>query len=446
MRFSLEAKLKVCVPRLAFLVAVCLGTLNAVAAQVAPGTATTSTQFSQAVGAIKSIQGDSITVAPDAGGEVTAKLSDSTRILRVPPGQKDLKNATPLQIQDLQPGDRVLVRGKPATDGSPMTALAVIVMKQSDVAAKQEHEREDWQKRGVGGLVTAVDTAGGTITISSTGLGGSHNIAIRTTKQTVLRRYAPNSVKFDDARVAPLDQIKAGDQLRARGMRSADGGELAAEEIVSGSFRNIAGTVTAVDAAANSITVQDAITKHPVTVKISSDSQMKKLPAEMAQRIGMRLKAASAAGGGQGSGVPGSAAPGVAASGGASAGATPQGSNPQRPAWPGAGSQGAAPTPAGAGWQGSRGAGGGENGNGSNGPPDLQRILSRVPASTLADLQKGDAVMIVSTDSGDSGAVTAITLLSGVEPILTATSSRAASTLLSPWTLGSSNAEAAAEQ
>ena len=47
-----------------------------------------------------------------------------------------------------------------------------------------------------------------------------------------------------------LDQITAGDQLRGRGVRSADGTELAADEVVSGTFRNIAGTVISTDAAA----------------------------------------------------------------------------------------------------------------------------------------------------------------------------------------------------
>ena len=54
----------------------------------------------------------------EAGGEVTAKLLGSTKILRVPPGEKDLKNATALQPQDLQPGDRVLVRGRASADGT----------------------------------------------------------------------------------------------------------------------------------------------------------------------------------------------------------------------------------------------------------------------------------------------------------------------------------------
>ena len=73
-------------------------------------------------------------------------------------------------------------------------------------------------------------------------------------------------------------------------------------------------------------------------------------------------------------------------------------------------------------------------------------MLSRLPNSTLADLQKGDAVIIVSTEGGDSNAVTAITLLAGVEAILTAAPSKSASSLLSPWSLGAPGAEGEAAQ
>jgi Domain of unknown function (DUF5666) len=388
----------------------------AAAAHVSAQDTPASAQISKTVGVIKSVQTDSITVAPESGGDVRARLTDSTKILRVPPGEKDLKNATALQLQDLQPGDRVLVRGQATTNGdmpaSTVTALAVIVMKQADVAAKQQHERDDWQKRGVGGLVTRMDAASGTITISAGGVGANHDIAVHIAKNTILRRYPPGSVKFDEAKPAPVDAIRTGDQLRARGARSADGGELTAEEIVSGSFRNIAGTIKAIDTAAGTMTVQDAISKSAVVVKVSSDSQMKRLPAEMAQRIAMRLKGApggdpaSANGPGQRPGPDKSAKSGHAAG----IGAVQPGSDAQA----------------------ARGAGG-------NGPPDLQRMLGRLPNSTLAELQKGDAVMIVSSEAGNADAVTAITLLAGVEPILTA--NRSASFLLSPWSLNTTGGE-----
>src|ERR1700720_4409785 len=133
-----------------------------VAAQAKPADSPAAAQVSKAVGTIKSIQADSVTVAVESGGEVTAKLTESTKLLRVPPGEKDLKNAVPLQMQDLQAGDRVLVRGQSLPDAPnahTITALAVIVMKQVDVATKKQHDLEDWKKRGMGGIVTKVDVA-----------------------------------------------------------------------------------------------------------------------------------------------------------------------------------------------------------------------------------------------------------------------------------------------
>jgi hypothetical protein len=385
------------------------------------GGAPTDAAFQRVVGAIKAIDAGGITLTADTGDEVHATLTDSTRIVRVAPGEKDLKNATPLQKQDLQIGDRILVRGRPGADAHSLAALAIIVMKQSDAAAKQQKEREDWQKRGVGGLVTAVDQATSTITVSQASFGSTKSVVVHTSKSTILRRYAPDSVKFDDAKIAPLDQIKVGDQLRARGSKNEDGTELNAEEVVSGTFRNLAGQITTVDSVANTLTLKDAISKQTVVVKVTGDAQLRKLPPEFAQRIAMRLKGAAA------NGIPGAAA---ALGGGAASGDRPRG-------------QGAGQGAGGPGQGGPGGAFGGPGGRGG-GPPDIQQILSRMPAASLSDLQKGDAVMIVTTAGDSSGAVNAITLLAGVEPILTAAPNASQAMMLSPWSLGSGNAEAAA--
>src|SRR5580658_958829 len=166
------------------MIALMLADPSQVRAQNNPGDTSGGAQVVKAVGTIKTIQADSITVAAESGGEVTAKLTGSTKILRVPPGEKDLKNATALQAQDLQPGDRVLVRGPALTngDGHTITALAVIVMKQADVAAKQQHDLEDWQKRGVDGVVTALDPPTGVITISPGRIGPNKSIAVHIAK------------------------------------------------------------------------------------------------------------------------------------------------------------------------------------------------------------------------------------------------------------------------
>lgn len=346
------------------------------------------------LGTIKIIAGNSITLATDSGEEVNILVPDSSRLLRMAPGQTDLKQAPVLQLKDLQVGDRILVRGN-SDDGRSVVASSIIVMKKADIAQRQQRDLQDWQQRGVGGLVRASDAASGNITISTITPEGSKKITLHVSKDTMLRRYAPNSVKFNDAKPGTLADIKPGDQLRARGKRNSDGTELSAEEIVSGSFRNIAGTVSLVDAGKNAITVMDLATKKPVVVRITGDSQMRKLPANVAQGIAVRVKSASS-----------SAPPG-----GAPAGDRPPATEGERPG------EGAARRP---------------------GTADLQQILSRMPPLSLADLQKGDAVMVVTTSDA-----LAVTLLSGVEPILTASppGSNVAS-LLTPWNLGTSPGDA----
>jgi len=246
--------------------------------------------------------------------------------------------------------------------------------------------------------VTAMDLSAQTVTISVPGFGGNKTVKVTVAKNTIVRRYAPDSIKFDDAKTASLAEVKSGDQLRARGERSSDGSELSAQEIVFGTFRNIAGTVISADAAKNTLTVTDLATKKPVLLDISADSQLRKLSPMIAQRIAMRLKGTKEGSGGAGAGTPPSA--GMARPGGV--------------------------PPV------------GEGANGRNGgPPDFQQMLSRMPGVTLADLQKGDAVMIVSTEGTASALPKAVTLLTGVEPILSAPPDIGrAAMLLSPWNLG----------
>ena len=359
------------------------------------------------VGTIKSISGNTIILTTDAGSDVTVQVQDSAKLVRIAPGQKDLKDATPIQLGDLQPGDRILVRGKLADDGRSVAAASVIAMKKVDIADKQSREREEWQRHGFGGLVNNVDAGGNTINVSLPSPGEKKTVAIHFSKDTILRRYASDSVKFDDAKPAPLDQIKPGDQLRARGTRSADGAEFTADEIVSGTFRNIAGIISALDASAGTVTVQDLALKKSVTVKVTADSQLRKLPPPMAQRIAARLK-----------GTPVEASSTATTAGGASSAANSgPPTKPNGPPSVGSGS-------------------GGMGRSGGGGSADLQQAISRMPAATLADLQKGDAVMGVATEGGPNGVPTVITLLGGVEPILEASPNSSASTILSPWSLG----------
>ena len=368
------------------------------------------------VGTIKSISGNTIILTGDTGGETSVQVQDGAKLVRIAPGQKDLKDAATIQLGDLQPGDRILVRGRLADDGKSVLVVSVIAMKKADIADKQAHEREDWQKRGLGGLVTSVDAASGTISVSLPSAGEKKTVTVHLSKDTILRRYASDSVKFDDAKAAPLDQIKPGDQLRARGSRSPDGSELAADEIVSGTFRNIAGTISAVDASGGTVTIQDLVSKKSITVKVSAESQIRKLPPPVAQRIAARLK-----------GTPADGQSPTATGGASGTNRVPVSDSPT-------------PTSGGSG----RGASGGMGRPSGGGNGDLQQMINRLPAAAFTELQKGDAVMIVSTEGGPGTIPTVITLLGGVEPILEASPKSSASTILSPWSLSSGGGEAAA--
>ena len=365
-------------------------------------------------------------------------VQPTTRLLRIAPGEKNLKNATPLQLQDLQVGDRILVGGQASDDAKSVAASTIVVMARTDLEAHHQQELQDWQKRGIGGLVSAADPAAGTVTISVSNLMGKKSIVIHTTKDTVIRRYAPDSVKFEDAKTSSLQQIQPGDQLRARGDRIADGTELNAEEIVTGVFRNIVGTINSVDATSGDVSVQDVLTKKAVMVKVAGTSELHKLPPETAQRFAMRLKGASGI-----AGLPGG---GGAGSGGASAGAAGSGANPPASATGGAAAntpsnaQGApAAGSAGGAWRGGNGAGaGGAAGAGTRpaGGSDFQQMLSHTPAVAVADLHKGDAVVILATEGTPTIPSTVITLVGGVEAILQAAPSASQAMMLAPWSLG----------
>ena len=361
------------------------------------------------LGTVTAISGDTLTVKTDAGDVRQVEVPSTAALKRVAPGQKDLSAAVDMQFVDLATGDRVLVRLDANATGPTPQAVQIVAIKQTDVAERQQKDREDWQQRGVGGLVKSVDAASGVIVLTSGAGPTAKTVTVKVTKATVLKRYAPASVRFDLAQAAPIDAIHAGDQLRARGQKNADGTQMDAEEIVSGSFRNISGTITSLDAAAQTLVVKDLIAKKPVTIHITCDAQMRELPEMMARMLAARLK-------------------GTSGNGAATTGA-------QAPARQG-GAQRNVGGPQGGGWAAQRG---GANGGGGG---DMQQVLNRAPAIQLADLKKGEAVMLVATEGASE--VTAITLLAGVEPLLEAPA--ASQDLLSSWSMGSGGAAEAAAQ
>lgn len=359
------------------------------------------------LGTVKSISGNTLTVAPDGGAApTTVTVGDGARIQQ----SADMKTVSAATLDQLAVGDRVLATGTPG-DGGALTATRLIMIKSAAIAQRNAASQADWAKRGSGGIVKTVDAGANTIAISS----GKKDVTVTTTGSTIYRRYAPGSVKFEEAQPSTLAAIQPGDQLRVRGDKSPDGANITADEIVSGTFKNLSGTIVSINATANSLVIKDLATKKNETVIISDGSDLHAMPPEMAARFGGGGAAGARRPGGEG-----------APAAGGQAGA-------ERPAGPPAGGPPAGGPPSG-------GPGGGFGGRPGGGrAADLATMIPRLPKTTLAALKPGEALMIVASGNGSAGPFTAITLLSGVEPLLTGPA--ASEMTISPWSLGSGGAE-----
>ncbi len=351
-------------------------------------------QVMRYLGSITAINGDTLTVKTDAGDVHQVQVPTTAILKRVEPGQTDLSKAEPLDFSSLAVGDRVLVTLDPNATGATPQAARIIAIKQADVTKKQEAENAAWNE-GVHGLVKNVDTSAGLIVVTARMGSIKKDVTVNTSAATVLKRYAPGSVRFDEAQPAPIGAIHPGDQLWARGTTNADNTAIAADDIVSGTFRSIPGTVISTDAVASTVTVKDLSTKKPVTVRVTADAQMRRLDDNVATMLAARLKGNGAGAGGRG------------ANGGG-----------------GGGGQGGRRTF--------------NQGGPGGGAMNLETVLERAPQIQLSTLKKGDAVMIVATE--DASGLSAVKLLAGVEPLLEAPE---AADLLASWSLNSGEGEAA---
>ena len=353
----------------------------------------------------------SVTLKVDAGsGAVTAILNSNTVYYRAKSDILTRAATATISPDDLEKitlagvgeGDRVVVLGKVSEDRKSVPARILIVATKADLAQKHERDREEWRRRGLVGTVSAVNPETKEITLQLRSLMGAQTINIAAGGEKVkFRRYAPDSVKFDDARPSSLGEIKVGDQLRAKGDRSEDGARFTAEEVVTGTFRSIRGAVESVNAQANEIKVKDMVSGQTVTISISKDSLVRRIPAEFAERMAMRGQRGGGSGGGAG-------AQGDAA-----------GAPQQRPQGEGAGGggRGAGRRP-----EGAAGAEGAGNRRRMGGAPDLQEMLERMPAVTIAELKPGEMVIVSSTEGTSASRVTAIALVTGVDALLQAAS------------------------
>jgi len=297
-------------------------------------------------------------IKPDNAAPVDVKLTPDTVAQRVAPGETTLKNAAAAKLTDLKIGDRVLVTLESATSN----ARRIVIMSADDIGKRDEADRQDWNARGISGIVAARN--GNTITIRTRSLQGETRQTVTVSGQTKFRRYAPDSVKFADAKPSNPDAISVGDQLRARGAKSADGQAVAADEVVFGTFLTVAGAVVSVDTATKEITMRETGTGKPVVIEVTSDSRIKQMPNFPAMGA-----------------IPGRRGPGGPPTGGFPGGAPPPGMPPA-------------------------------------GGPTVAQMVEMMPAGKFEDVRPGQTLIVSSTKGAASDRLTAIVLVANADMLV----------------------------
>jgi hypothetical protein len=331
-----------------------------------------------------------ITIKTAAGSVVVANVNEKTTYQRMPPGETDRSKAVETSLTEIAIGDGVVARGFVAADRKSVPAQQIIVVSQSDIAKRNATQRQAWA-RGTKGIVSAINSEAKEITVTSRSLAGTSQAVTVAVDKAKLKRYPPDSIpKYETAKSAKFEEIKVGDQLNARGEKNPEGTHLSAEEVVFGTFKIAGGTVTAIDPATNTISINELQTKKPLTIMLKPETVVRRF-----QMMGGMGGGAGAPGGGQGQGAgngQGQAAANRAApSGGAGGGQGP-------------------------------GPGGPRPGGGMN----MADLLERLPTISINEIKVGDMIIMSTLPGSDPTKTTAISMVAGIEPLLQMVAARQA--------------------
>jgi hypothetical protein len=311
-----------------------------------------------------------LVVQPDSGDRQLARVAPETVLQRILPGEKDLKKAEPIHFGDIATGDRILLTIEPGA----LDARRVILMSAKDISNRIEADQKDWAERGISGIVSG--KSGNEITVTVKSAGAEHSTVVAVNDRTTYKRYAPDSVRFADAKPSTAQEIQIGDQLRARGAKNTEGSKLAAENVVFGTFLTKAGSVTAIDLNTHEMRITELGTGKPLVVKLTADTQIKAMPDF-------------------GAGGP----PQFGASGRGGFG-PPSGGPPNGPA--GFGTPPGAAGPAG----------------GAASAPDPVQMIERMPVAGIDAIKAGQSVIVSSTKGTSADQVTAIVVVANAQMLI----------------------------
>jgi hypothetical protein len=339
------------------------------------GASQTSAAPNRIVGEVTAVDktANQVTIKSDTGESITIVTNDASSVLRLPGGETAQK-ATKITLADIVVGDRLFARGIVAAGGKSVAASQVVVTGAAVAATATQdpgQPRAEARSRGLNGRITALNSDKKEISVQSRSRDGVGTITIQTSDGTRFFRYAPDSLDIKYASRSSFEGLKVGDQLRALGDTNEDGTRFTANEIISGLMARTGGQVSAVNPAANEITIKNSQTGQTITVALGSRSSLRRVSAEDAASFEASRPA--------------------------------QPNRPDRPAVVAGQPDRPRERPA-------RAPGEERRPRAGRG---VQEMIENLPAIKVTDLKKGDTVFVSGTQSADPARMTAITLVTG---------------------------------
>ncbi|NWF83105.1 MAG: hypothetical protein HXY18_04665 [Bryobacteraceae bacterium] len=284
------------------------------------------------------------------GTPAVVETGAATEVKRVAPGDRSLQHAQTIGLDELKPGDRLLISYAP----SSVLARRIVVMPAAAIADRNEALRREWNEHGLSGVV--VSKKPGEIVLRQRSLLSESQAAVVLSPATKFRQYRAGSNTYAESQPSSFEQIRAGDQLRARGAKPPDGRRIEADEVVFGTFVIKAGAVLSMDGSSNTLTVRDLDTDRPLPVRLTPASQVKRFPEFPTAPAGM-----------------------------AGAASTP----------------GLPPSPPGPG-----------------GPPDLAQMIERLPGFSVQEIKPGDTVVFSASPGKAPGELLAVLVLTNASRLV----------------------------
>jgi DNA-binding protein len=357
------------------LIVICAAAIHSFGQAPPSGTSPANAAQNRVVGVVTAVDkaANQVTLKADSGESIIIATSDTSSVLRLPPGEASAQKAVKITLGDIAVGDRIFAKGTVAGGGKAVVVSQIVVSGGAvSVAASPDPARQRIERaRGLNGRVTALNPEKKEISVQSRSREGVGTITILTSDGTRFFRYAPDSMDIKDASRGSFAGLKVGEQLRALGDTNEDGTRFTADEIISGLTARTGGQVIAVNPGSNEVTIKNN-QGQTITVAIGARSTLRRVSTEDVASFEVNRPA-----------------------------------RPDRPA----ATAGQPPTqdgrprerrerPAGEERQPRAGRG-------------IQEMIGNLPAIKVSDLKKGDTVFIQGTQGTDPAHVTAVMLVTG---------------------------------